>query len=273
MTDSDFFRFQAVIESQSGIYLSESKREMLVSRLQRRMRKLEIHSFADYYRLVTGAGGEETIAMIDVVSTNETSFFRESGQFVHLREHILPKLIREAAEGTRPRSLRVWSAGCSTGEEPYSLAMLFADHLPRAGGWDVQIIATDISTRVLEAARTGIWPYRKQKDIPQPYLRRFMLESTDRMRFQATEEIRSLIRFAWLNLTDAEHPIDGAFDMIFCRNVLIYFQPEVRLRIMKQLAARIERGGLLFLGHAETFHGVDAGLHTVIPNVYEKRSA
>jgi chemotaxis protein methyltransferase CheR len=270
MNDGDFLRFQSLIESECGIYMSASKRELLVSRLQRRMRKLGIDSFSDYFTLVTSRERSEIAAMIDVVCTNETRFFRESAQFDYLREDLLPRLTREASQGKRPRVLRVWSAGCSTGEEPYSLAMLFADRLPVTAGWDVQIIATDISTRALEAARTGIWPFRKQLDVPHDYLRRFMLQSRDRTRFQASEEIRSLIRFAWLNLTDNPLPVDGPFDLIFCRNVLIYFQPVLRLRVMQQIASRLKKDGLLFLGHSETLHGADGSLHGVIPNVYQK---
>lgn len=270
ISDDDFLRFQALIESECGIYMSASKRELLVARLQRRMRKLAIDSFSDYYTLVTSQERGEIAAMIDVICTNETRFFRESAQFEYLREDLLPRWTREASQGKRPRVLRVWSAGCSTGEEPYSLAMLFADRLPPTAGWDVQIIATDISTRALEAARTGIWPFRKQSDVPHDYLRRFMLQSRDRTLFQATEEIRSLIRFAWLNLTDDHLPVDGTFDLIFCRNVLIYFQPVLRLRVLQQIATRLKQDGLLFLGHSETLHDVHGGLHGVIPNVYQK---
>jgi chemotaxis protein methyltransferase CheR len=210
--------------------------------------------------------------MIDAICTNETSFFREPRQFDYLRNQWIPMLRAEAAAGRRSRRVRIWSAGCSTGEEPYSLAMLCSELLTPAEGWDVQILATDLSTRVLERACEGAWPISRANDIPYPYLRRFMLRGirNEAGTMKAGAEIRKLISFGRLNLVDETYPLADDFDLILCRNVLIYFDRELRAKIIDRFFRHLLPGALLCLGHAETLNGFDTSARPVIPNVYSK---
>ena len=264
LSAAEFRLFQRLIYSQAGIALGPSKKELLVARLRRRLRALGIRSFRDYHRLVEH-DAEERVRMLDCISTNETRFFREPRQFEFLEQQILPDL--RAAGGHRPGSLRVWSAGCSTGEEPYSLAMTLLDQLP---DWQVEILATDLSTRVLQAAREALWPIEKSAEIPFAYRKRFMLRGIRRQggKMKAGPEIRSLIRFARLNLNDLTYPPMGQFQLIFCRNVLIYFDADSRQRVIRRLLDRLTPSGVLFLGHAESLSGLDKTVRSVGPNIY-----
>jgi len=166
--------------------------------------------------------------------------------------------------------VRVWSAACSTGEEPYSLAMTLLERLPRSAGWTVEILATDISTRVLERARAAVWPIAKASEIPVGRLKRFMLRGTGPQdgRMRAGPELREVVRFARLNLDADVYPVQGLFDLVFCRNVLIYFRPETKARVLASLGARLAADGCLFLGHAESVTGLSTRLASVGPNVY-----
>ena len=205
--------------------------------------------------------------MLDCITTNETHFFREPHQFDFLRQAVLPAWEEAGHSGGRPRRIRAWCAGCSTGEEPYSLAMTLLHHLP---GWAVEILATDLSTRVLEVARAGTWSADKAKEIPSPDLERYMLKGvrSQENKMKAGDELRSVIEFRRLNLNDDEdYPLGGRFDLVFCRNVLIYFSVESRMRVMRRLLSRLQPTGYLFVGHAETLGGMSE-VRGVIPTVY-----
>jgi chemotaxis protein methyltransferase CheR len=265
ITDQEFLLFQTLVQRETGIQLPESKRSLLVGRLARRLRELDVDSFADYYALVTGAdGASERVRMIDRIATNETHFFREPRQFEFLENDVLPAWMEAASQGRR---VRAWSAACSTGEEPYSLAMTLRSRLP---GWEIDVLATDISTRVLDAARAALWPIEKSRDIPERHLKAFMLRGVGDHRgcMKAGPELRSLVRFEHLNLHGARYGVGGPFDLIFCRNVLIYFSAEGRAAVLKRLLAHLAPGGFLFLGHAETLNGISDGLRLVGPTVY-----
>jgi chemotaxis protein methyltransferase CheR len=262
ITDHEFARFQALVQKETGIQLPESKRLLLVGRLARRLRALKLDSFESYYRRVVADGGELR-CMIDHVSTNETHFFREPRQFEFLERVLLPAW----AAGERPRRARVWSTACSTGEEPYSLAMSLLAQLP---GWDVDVLASDISVRVLEAARAAVWPIEKSRQIPERHLKAFMLRGTGEHQgyMKAAPELRAVVRLQRVNLHGEWDGIEGAFDLIFCRNVLIYFSPEGRAAVVNRLLGRLAPGGHLFLGHAETLNGITDRLRSVGPSVY-----
>jgi len=165
------------------------------------------------------------------------------------------------------------SAGCSTGQEPYSLAMLLLDRCPATSGWETEIVATDLSTRVLETARAGIWPIAKAEEIPAPYLKAFMLKgfADQAGKMKAGPEIRSVIQFFRMNLNEPAYPLTGKFDLIFCRNVLIYFDMRGREQVVRRLASFLSPGGYLFLGHAESLHGISDCLRTVVPTVYTRK--
>lgn len=272
MTDREFSLFQELIYKESGIYLSTVKKTLLAGRLTRRLRELGLPSFEVYYRFVIQEGEAERILLLDAVSTNETHFFREPRQFEFLDQQLLPEWSRKAESGRRPRKIRAWSAGCSTGEEPYSLAMTLLLHFPPASGWKIEILATDLSTRALEWARKGIWPIAKAKEIPHRYLHSFMLRGTGRQegKIKAGPEIRSLIQFERLNLNEEVCPTSGPLDLIFCRNVLIYFDNASKRRVIDRLLRSLSPAGYLFIGHAESLAGLAERVRTVLPTVYEK---
>jgi len=262
-----FRRFQSLIQGESGIRLADVKKALLTGRLGRRLRELGLTSFGEYLRRVE-ADEPERIRMLDLITTNETRFFRESRQFELLDSDVLPGWAAEAAQGKRARRVRVWSAGCSTGEEPFSLAMLLLTHFPR--DWDLDILATDLSTRVLERARAAVWPLSKAKEIPPAFLRTFMLRGTgpEEGRMKAGPEIRAFVRFERLNLNDASYEVEGPFDLILCRNVLIYFDPEGKRRVIARLLSHLSPTGFLLVGHAESLNGITDRVRAVMPSVY-----
>jgi len=267
-TDEDFGRFQHLVESIAGIYLSDAKRALLISRLWRRVRACELHSFAEYYALVIRDDAER-VAMIDAICTNETHFFREPRQFDYIKDTLVPEWRRKAACGERQKAIRVWSAGCSTGEEPYSIAMLLLAELPVSEGWSIRIQATDLSVKVLEQARLGRWMIERAAGIPEDYLRYFMLRGVGSRQgeLKAGQEVRSVIEFGRRNLMDP--PVrSGLFDLIFCRNVMIYFRASVRDALQRMMIGQLAPYGHLFLGHSESISAPGVDLRRVIPNVY-----
>jgi chemotaxis protein methyltransferase CheR len=262
-----FRRFQCLILGESGIRLADAKKALLTGRLSRRLRALGLTSFAEYLKRVE-ADEPERVRMLDLIATNETRFFRESRQFELLDSDVLPTWGAEAIAGKRPRRLRAWSAGCSTGEEPYSLAMLLLSHFPR--DWDLEIFATDLSTRALEGARAAIWPISKSNEIPPEFLRNFMLRGTgpEDGKMKAGPEVRAIVRFERVNLNDARYEARGPFDLIFCRNVLIYFDSEGKRRVIERLLSHLEPAGYFFVGHAESLNGITDRVRPVMPSVY-----
>ena len=273
----DFRLFQRLIQREAGIHLSDAKKVLVEGRLARRLRELDI-DFGAYYRLVE-ADEPERVRMLDCICTNETHFFREPRQFEFLESRVFPEWAARADAGQMPRQVRIWSAGCSTGEEPYSVAMSFLARFPAASGWEIDIVATDLSTRVLDKARSAVWPLEKSREIPQRYLRPFMLKGTGPQegRIKAGPEIRSVVRFQRLNLNGEPFSLagpiapggsGGPFDLILCRNVLIYFDAPSKARVLGRLLERLNPQGYLFLGHAETVTGLNAPARSVGPTVY-----
>jgi chemotaxis protein methyltransferase CheR len=267
ITDKEFGLFQALIHREAGIHLPPTKKDLLVGRLGRRLRELGLKAYGAYYAYVMEAGDEELVRLLDAVSTNETSFFREGRQFEFLEQQVFPEW---QASRARPRRIRVWSAGCATGEEPYSLAMILWSHFPPAAGWEIEIRATDLSSRALERARAAVWPLERAPEIPPRYLKDFMLRGigTQEGMMKAGPHIRSIVRFERLNLHEETYPGLGFFDLIFCRNVLMYFSAESKRRVVAHLLDHLPSTGYLFLGHAETLNGVTDHVRTVTPTVY-----
>ena len=270
LTSQEFGLFQALIYRETGIFLSGAKKALLVGRLSRRLRELGLSSFGEYYRVI-GQGGDllERVRMLDCICTHETHFFREPRQFEFLVSHVFPEWTAQAQAGARPRLIRVWSAGCSTGEEPYSLAMILLAHFPPSTGWSIDILASDLSTRALDKAEAAVWPIDKAAEIPAPYLSTFMLKGRGEQAglMKAGAAIRQLVRFQRLNLYDG-HPSGGPFDLLFCRNVLIYFNAASRARVVNRLIGHLPPAGYFFLGHAESLNGVTDRLRSVGPTVY-----
>lgn len=259
--------YQKLIYDQTGMYFSPAKKEILEARLARR---LSIHgqpSYGAYYRFLKDHPEEWDYAL-DCICTYETRFFREPRHFELLEKQILPEWLDASIMLGRTRAVRAWSAGCSTGEEPYSLAMMLCDCLP---GWSLEVVATDISSKVLERAKNAMWPIQKATEIPLEYQKKFMLKGTKSQegRMRAGREVRSVVRFERANLSLDELPLSGYFDLIFCRNVLIYFDVASRSRAIHRMLRYLNPGGYLFIGHAESLSGVTDKMQIVIPTVYK----
>lgn len=271
LSDREFARFQKLILERTGIFLAPVKKALLLGRLGSRLRRFGMTRFADYFELVTHDEAE-LVEMLDRVCTNETHFFRDPRQFEFLRSVLVPEWQRLAASGARDRAIRIWSAACSSGEEPYSLAMTLKNELDECRPpWRIEILATDLSTRILEQARDGIWSAEKGSAIPASLLRKYMLRGVRSQagKFKAAPELRDVVRFERLNLIDGIDAAPGGFDAIFCRNVLIYFDAEGRRRVLSRLLERLAPGGYLFLGQAETMNGCGERTRSAGPGAYQ----
>jgi len=268
-----FQKFQTLIYSETGIWLSTAKTALLCGRLFRRLRSLDITSLESYYQLVSRPDQQdERSRMIDAITTNETRFFREPRQFQFLLQNLFPQWRAQAEARSRAKKIRIWSAGCSSGEEPYTIAMLLARHLPAAEGWDVRLLASDISNRVLEKAQRGIYPIARAGELPTDLLHSSMLrglaEREGEMKVKV--EIQQMIDFRRLNLDQDYDLIDSPFDAIFCRNVLIYFDAASKRRVVGRLVRHLAADGYLFVGHAENLNNFSTQLRSLEPTIYAK---
>jgi chemotaxis protein methyltransferase CheR len=270
LEQGEFGLFQRIVLREAGIHLGDIKLALVAARLLRRIRELGLASYGAYYRRVI-EDKDELRQMLDAITTNETQFFREPRHFELLTESLVREWQKEAAGGARRRRVRVWSAGCSTGEEPYSLAMTLLSALPPEDGWEVEILATDLSTRVLEHARQGVYTAEKAAAIPRALLQRFMLRGIGAQdgNVKVSPALQAAVTFRRLNLNDAAYAVDDAFDAIFCRNVFIYFNLTTRTRIVRQLLTHLHPKGYFFVGHSESLGGTP-WLETVVPTVYRK---
>jgi len=266
MTDREFGYFQSLIYRETGIYLSPLKRTLLVGRLTKRLRNLGLQRFGDYYDVVIRDAAEK-VQMINCICTNETHFFREKRHFEFLQTNVFPNWRAQADEGRRPHRVRVWSAGCSTGEEPYSFAMFLLDHF--APAWSIEILATDISTRALEKAEAGIWPASKLTELPERCIKRFMLKGSGKYAdmVKIAPEVRALVSFQRLSLVTDNYP-SGSFDLILCCNVLIYFNTESKRRVLDRLVQHLQPTGYLICGRAESLNGITGLVRPVAPTIY-----
>jgi chemotaxis protein methyltransferase CheR len=268
-----FQKFQKLIYDETGIWLGSSKTALLCGRLFRRLRELEIRSLKEYYGCVSQPQQhEERARLIDAITTNETRFFREPKQFEFLEQRLFARWRTESEHGLRPKRLRIWSAGCSSGEEPYTVAMLAAAHLPTEGGWDFRLLATDISNRVLEKASKGIYPIARSSELPEAMLHRFMLRGTGERtgEMKVKNEIQRMIEFRRLNLNEQPNLPEAPFDAIFCRNVLIYFNAASKQRVVNNLVRHLASNGLLFVGHAENLANMTNELRSLESTIYIK---
>lgn len=263
ITDQEFALFQRLIYKIAGISLSDAKKVLLVGRLSKRLKHYNFGTFSQYYRMLAGGHHpEEMQVMVDLLTTNETYFFREPGHFHFLRDEILKPR-------RSPAPFRVWSAACSSGEEVYTLAMLLADTLPNTP-WEV--VGSDISTQVLAKAEAGHYPLGRHEGIPPDYLSKYCLKGvrSHSGTFLITPELRRRTRFHQVNLT---LPIDtslGEFEVIFLRNVMIYFDTETKRKVVGNLLPRLKSGGHLIIGHSETLNGIQQGLEPVRATIYRK---
>jgi len=274
LDERDFERLARLIGESCGIKMPPQKRTMLETRLRKRLRSLELGSFAEYCAYLFSPAGEaaaELVQLIDVVTTNKTDFFREPAHFDFLSEVALPRLVQTYGVG-RTRPLRAWSAACSTGEEPYTLAMVLAEYAAASGGFDFSILATDVSTRVLEHARLGIYSLDKIAPVVPALRRKYLLRSRDpqKKEVRIVPELRARVAFRRLNFLDGDYGVREPIDLLFCRNVLIYFDRPTQERLLGRLCRHLAPGRYLFTGHSETLGGMDLPLTQVAPSVYRK---
>lgn len=262
LSDAEFVKIRSFIYTKAGISMSESKKSLVVGRLAKRLRAHNLSSYSDYLCLLdSGKDPEEMQLAVDLLTTNETYFFREPKHFNFLQEKILP----QHAAG---RAFRVWSAASSSGQEPYSIAMLLAQHLGQQT-WD--ILASDISQRILEKARAGHYPMEQAQKIPPNYLSSYCLKGIGSQQgsFLIKQQLRDRIRFQQINL-NTSLPQVGEFDLVFLRNVMIYFDIETKRQVVQRITNQIKPGGYLFVGHSESLNGVVDTLKPVMPSVYRK---
>jgi chemotaxis protein methyltransferase CheR len=263
ITNQEFALFQRLIYKIAGISLSDAKKVLLVGRLTRRLKVYELGTFTQYYRmLATGEHPDEVQTMVDLLTTNETYFFREPKHFAFLRDEIIKK--RKS-----PATFRVWSAASSSGEEVYTLAMVLAENLPNAP-WE--IVGSDISTQVLAKAAMGHYSLARTEGIPPGYMSKYCLKGvrSHAGSFLIAPELRQRTRFYQINLTN---PIDaeiGEFEVIFLRNVMIYFDPSTKAKVVHNLLPRLKSGGHLIIGHSETLNGITDRVEAVFPTIYRK---
>jgi chemotaxis protein methyltransferase CheR len=254
MSGGDFRRIAEMIHSDAGIYLQEAKATLVYARLAKRLRVLGLTNFGDYCELVAGPRGqEERQEMLAALTTNVTRFFREGHHFEHLKSHVLPPLLKEAARGGR---IRIWSAACSSGQEPYSIALTILSVLPDAAAHDIKVLATDIDPHILEVGKKGVYAESLLADV-SPDLRKRFFEphrGDGEQQWRVSEALRGLVAFRPLNLIE-DWPMRGAFHAIFCRNVVIYFDEATQQRLWSKFVPRLEPGGWLYIGHSERVSG------------------
>jgi len=262
LSDAEFLQFQALLRQLAGIHLSPSKKALLCGRLNKRLRHYNLGSYGEYFRLLTSAEAPHELQIaLDLLTTNETYFFRETKHFDFLRDKVLPQKKPGA-------TFRIWSAACSSGEEPYSLAMLLSERLGVAP-WE--IVASDISTRVLERAHTGHYAMDRARHIPPEYLRAYCMKGVGKHdgTLLVAPSLREKVRFMQVNLNEAL-PRLGEFDVIFIRNVMIYFEMDTKRRVLQRLIPFLKPGAYLIVGHSESLNGVTEDLKPVSPSIYRR---
>jgi chemotaxis protein methyltransferase CheR len=258
--NEDFEALRTLVKQLTGINLSDQKRELVYGRLARRLRALQLRSFAEYREVLANDGGKEIVEFCNAITTNLTAFFREPHHFEYLREHVLKPL---AADPTASRKLRIWSAGCSTGEEPYSIAITILETLQDLRRWDIRILATDLDSDVLQRGQRGTYAAERVRGLSPERISRFFSQREERkeLHYQVNPEVAALIAFKQLNLMHPL-PMKGPLPVIFCRNVIIYFDKDTQRHLFSRIAHLQRPGDLLFLGHSESLFKVseDYGL-------------
>jgi chemotaxis protein methyltransferase CheR len=267
--NEDFEALRRLVKQTTGINLSDQKRELVYGRLARRLRALKLKSFAEYRELLAADGGAEMVEFCNAITTNLTAFFREPHHFEYLREHVLQPLISNSTAASR--RVRIWSSASSTGEEPYSIAMTVLETLPDVRRWDVRILATDLDSDVLERGRRGVYPADRLKNLSPQRRTRFFTEHQERegVMYEATPELKSLITFKQLNLMHP-FPMRGPLDVIFCRNVVIYFDKDTQRDLFSRISRLQKPGNLLFLGHSESLFKVSEDYALIGKTIYRR---
>ena len=274
LSDAEYREIAAFVHKTAGINLMDGKKELMRTRLSKRMRTLGLNSFKAYFKHVMGdQSGDELIFLLDALATNLTSFFREPQHFQFMANQMLPELEKQRKAKGGSRRLRIWSAACSSGEEPYTIGMVVMEKNPFFGqGGDFKILATDISTKVLNIAKHGVYGPERVKDIPPQYLNKYFTRSESARgdkNYQVTHDLRSAVAFQRLNLMEPL-PFKNPLDLIFCRNVMIYFDKETIADLVEKYYRILSPGGYLFIGHSESLSGYKHPFKYVGPCIYRK---
>lgn len=262
LRNEDFQKVRKIIHDYCGIAINEGKEALVQSRLLKRMRKLNITDFGQYLEYIERERpGGEFLSFVDVLTTNKTNFFRENKHFEFIGREIFPKM--------KGRNVKWWSAGCSSGEEPVTMGMLLNEAKPSVQWNSAKILATDISRQVLQVAKSGIYSDHKVADVPPGILKKYFTKTPDNA-YKVADHIHKMITYGRLNLTD-QWPMKGDFQIIMCRNVMIYFNRQTQEDIIRKFHKLLEPGGYLFLGHSESMNSTALGFDNVAPAVYRKR--
>ncbi len=275
LSDRDFRRLSKFIYNECGVNLPEHKKILLESRLHKRIRTLKIPSLKEYCNYLFSAQGikQELSHLIDAITTNKTDFFREPVQFDYLMQQVLPELISENRAGLH-YTLSVWSAGCSSGEEPYTLAMVLDDYSERLHNHslDYHVLATDVSVAILTKAQRAIYDHDQIKPVPYRFRKKYLLKGrkNNRNLVRIVPELRRIVQFKNLNFLDADFGIPEPVDIIFCRNVIIYFDKDTQEQVLRKICHYLRPGGYLFMGHSETLNQITVPLVQISPTIYKK---
>ena len=264
MTNGNFNEIKSIAYRLTGIKLTDHKKNMIYGRLARRLRKLNLSRFDDYCKIIQQENNPEVSEFVNSITTNLTSFFREAHHFEFLSKELLPRLVQENAGSRR---IRIWSAGCSTGEEPYSIAMV-VNSISEIKNWDVKILATDLDSEVVRRANEGVYSTERIETIPVAYKNHFLQNKGEDL-VRIKPEVGKLITFKQLNLLH-RWPMKGPFDIIFCRNVVIYFDKETQKVLFERYAQLLKDDGHLFIGHSESLHNVTDKFKSVGRTIYER---
>ncbi|MGI6394419.1 MAG: CheR family methyltransferase [bacterium] len=269
LSDEEFKKLQDLVHKISGISLSDTKKELVISRFSKRLKELKLNSFGEYSDLIVSPSGfSEVQNFINSITTNKTDFFREAHHFDFIVSTFIPQVVAYS----KP-VVRIWSAACSTGEEPYTIAMVMLRHLVEPYGIPVKILATDIDTNVLKRASRGIYDFQAIEQVPDHYLKKYFLKGKEESTglFKIKDEIRNMVTFKQLNFIAEEYPITSTFDIIFCRNVIIYFNSETKKAVVSKLFRYLNEGGYLMMGHSETLFNMIDDLVYLKNTIYQKR--
>ena len=267
LQDEEFNLIKDIVHKESGIRLTELKKSLVQSRLMKRLRELQLRNYHDYCRFLTNNYDNEIINLINCITTNKTDFFRESKHFDFMKGVVLPEF-----EHSGRKRLRIWSAGCSTGAEPYSIAMTVLDYYMRKSMPDIKILATDIDTQVLMKGEEGVYSINEIEGVDVDVLKRYFMRGTGTHNgsFKIKDFVKKIVYFGRLNLLEDTYPMKGRFNIIFCRNVVIYFDAESRERLFEKFHTHIHDDGYLILGHSETLAGLTNRFRFIGNTVYRK---
>lgn len=263
MSNEDFVMIRDFIHEKCGIFFAENKTYLVQNRLTKRMSDLGIKTFRDYfYHVKYDNSLKEFHSLLNLITTNETSFFRNEPQLLSFSEEVLPLIIKEKEAGKGPKRIRIWSAGCSTGEEPYTLSMMIHEKIRDMSKWHIEIIANDISEHVLQAARRGEYSGITLRNVRPDILARYFTKTDEH--YRVNPSVKALVNFSHLNLNDPRRTsVNSNIDVVFCRNVMIYFSDEVKKKLTRNFYNSLSPGGYFYIGHSETLHGISKAFKLV----------